>query len=178
MTRTSVRRAHAAAGGVALLTILTFWVSTIAVELVGSDRSVVAVKRVTPWGLLVLVPAMAAAGGTGLRLSRAAGGRLVRRKLLRMRVVGALGGLVLVPCVLYLGLTASVDRLGTTFYAVQAVELLAGLVNLTLLAVNVRDGLRLSGRLPGRPGPAQRGPAPAVGGPGPSPSRHPARTDA
>ena len=51
----------------------------------------------------MLVPAMPTIGGTGMRLTRNATGRLVRRKLLRMRVVGALDLLVLVPCALYLG---------------------------------------------------------------------------
>ncbi len=35
----------------------------------------------------------------------------------------------------------------TTFYAVQALELLAGATNLTLMGLNVRDGLRMTGRL-------------------------------
>ena len=154
MSRPVLRLVHATGGGVALLTIVTFWVSTVAVELAGSPDSIVAVKRAIPWGLLVLVPAMAATGVTGMRLTRNAKGRLVRRKLLRMRVVGVLGALILVPCVLYLGLTASTDNLGMTFYAVQAVELLAGAVNITLLGLNARDGLRLTGRLRPRTRPA------------------------
>lgn len=55
MSRLAVRLVHD--GGLALLTTLTFWVSTVAVELVGSAESIVAVKRAIPWGLLVLVPA-------------------------------------------------------------------------------------------------------------------------
>lgn len=65
----------------------------------------------------------------------------------------------------YLGVTASEDDLGTTFYAVQAVELVAGATNITLLARNTRDGLRLSGRLR-RPRP------PDTGLRGNDPSRH------
>ena len=33
------------------------------------------------------------------------------------------------------------------FYAVQGIELVAGAVNITLMSLNMRDGLRLSGRL-------------------------------
>ena len=147
MSRTGLRAAHALAGAVALLTIATFWVSTVAVELAGSTASVVAVKRALPWGLLVLVPALAATGITGQLLVRNARGLLVRRKLVRMRLAAANGVLVLVPSVLYLGTTASPDALGTTFYAVQVVELLAGACNIVLLALNARDGLRLTGRV-------------------------------
>lgn len=33
------------------------------------------------------------------------------------------------------------------FYLVQGLELLTGALNLTLMGLNIRDGLRLSGRL-------------------------------
>ena len=36
-----------------------------------------------------------------------------------------------------------------TFYAVQVVELVAGALNLALLGMNLRDGLRLTGRRAG-----------------------------
>ena len=132
MNRPAVRRVHATAGGVALLTILTFWVSTIGVEVFGSPESVVTVKRTVPWGLLLLIPALAATGITGTRLTRNARAPLVRRKLMRTRIAAAVGGLVLAPCVLLLGVSASPDDLDASFYAVQAVELVAGAINITL----------------------------------------------
>jgi hypothetical protein len=147
MSRPALRLAHAVSGGLATLTIATLWMSTVVVELTASPDSIVSLKRAIPWALLLLVPALAATGVTGTKLTRNARGRLVRRKLLRMRVVAALGMLVLMPCVLYLGLTASVENLNATFYAVQAVELAAGSVNIVLLGLNSRDGLRLTGGL-------------------------------
>ena len=56
---------HAAAGVIGFLCILTFWASTAASELFGSDESIVAVKQAVLWGMWLLVPSMAAAGGTG-----------------------------------------------------------------------------------------------------------------
>jgi hypothetical protein len=35
----------------------------------------------------------------------------------------------------------------TSFYAVQTLELAAGTANITLLGLNMRDGLRMKGRL-------------------------------
>ena len=53
---------------------------------------------------------------------------------------------------------AAAANFGTGFYALQALELLAGAVNLTLLGLNLRDGLRMAGRLRGgRPVAALRG---------------------
>lgn len=152
MNRPAVRRAHATAGGLALLTVLTFWVSTVGVEVAGSPESIVTVKRTIPWGLLLLVPALAATGINGVRLVRNARAPLVRRKVVRTRIAAALGALVLVPCVLYLGRITSPDDLDATFYTVQGVELLAGAANIMLLALNFRDGLRLTGRLRRRAG--------------------------
>ena len=144
------RRIHPVAGTVALLTMLSFWTSTVAVELLGSTDDIVAVKHAIMWGLLVLVPAIAATGGTGVvRAGRSKNARILAKKR-RMPVIAAIGILVLVPCVLYLGTTASTAGLGTYFHEVQAVELVAGAVNITLMSLNARDGLRLTRRIGAR----------------------------
>ena len=149
-TSTLARRVHPIAGGLALTTMLAFWTSTVAVELVGSTDDIVAVKHAIMWGLLVLVPALAATGGTGfLRAGRSKNAHILAKKR-RMQVVAPIGILVLVPCVLYLGATASASGLGTYFHEVQAVELVAGAVNITLMSLNVRDGLRLTRRIGAR----------------------------
>jgi hypothetical protein len=54
---------------------------------------------------------------------------------------------VLVPCALSLFWLSRDGSLESTFYAVQAVELLAGALNVTLLLMNVYAGLKLAGRL-------------------------------
>ena len=148
MTPTQIaRRVHPIAGGLALLTMLAFWTSTVVVELVGDRDDIVAVKHAIMWGLLVLVPALGATGGTGfLRAGRSRNARVLAKKR-RMQVVAPIGILVLVPCVLYLGITTSAGGgLGTHFYPVQGVELVAGAVNITLMSLNARDGFRLTGR--------------------------------
>jgi hypothetical protein len=149
-TRHLARRVHPIAGGLALLTMLAFWTSTVAVELAGDRADIVAVKHAIMWGLLVLVPALAVTGGTGfVRAGRSKNAHVVAKKR-RMQVVAPIGLLVLVPCVLYLGTTASASGLGAYFREVQAVELLAGAVNIALMSLNVRDGLRLTRRIGAR----------------------------
>jgi hypothetical protein len=54
---------------------------------------------------------------------------------------------VLVPCAIILDRWAAAGAFDASFYAVQAIELVAGAVNLTLMGLNVRDGLRMTGRL-------------------------------
>jgi hypothetical protein len=61
---------HPVAGVLAILTIATFWLSTALAELSGSGPVVVAVKTAIPWGFLLLIPALATAGGSGFALSK------------------------------------------------------------------------------------------------------------
>jgi hypothetical protein len=145
-------RVHLAAALLATLTIALFFVSTVVVEATGGHAAVAHVKSliVVP-GLFVLVPAIAVTGGTGFVLSRGWQGSLVARKKRRMPVIAGNGLLILVPAAIVLDRWAGAGVFDARFYLVQAVELLAGGTNLTLMGLNMRDGLRLSGRF--RPSP-------------------------
>ncbi|WP_303979164.1 hypothetical protein [Dongia mobilis] len=147
-----LKRLHPLAGLLAMLTILLFWLATIWSEAFGTLVDIVAVKTSIPWGLLVLVPALALTGASGFRLGgfKLAGGSddpRIRAKQRRMKFIAGNGILILVPCALYLATLAGRAEFGTLFYGVQAVELLAGATNLALMSLNLRDGLRLTGRL-------------------------------
>ncbi len=67
---------HPIAAVLATLCIATFFTSTVLVELFGTHESIAIVKSliVMP-GLFILVPAIAATGGTGFALSKSRKGR-------------------------------------------------------------------------------------------------------
>jgi hypothetical protein len=140
-------RLHALAGAVALFCIGIFWASTVVSELFLGQGSVVAVKTGILAAMWLLIPAMAATGASGWAIGKGRGGRLMAAKQRRMKLIAANGLLVLLPSAYALASMASAGRFDGLFYAVQAIELAAGAVNITLLALNMRDGLRLSGRL-------------------------------
>jgi hypothetical protein len=142
-----LRRIHPIAGMIGFLTILTFWVSTVASELFGSLSTITAVKQSIPWGFLILVPALAIAGASGFRMAGNSPEPRIVRKKRRMPVIAGNGLIILVPAALYLAMLASRGEFGNLFYGIQAIELVAGAVNLTLMSLNIRDGLRLTGRL-------------------------------
>jgi hypothetical protein len=144
-------RIHSLAGTLALLTILTFWMATVFSEAFGEAAAVIAVKTAIPWGFLILIPALAATGGSGVALARECSGALVERKRRRMAFIAANGLLILVPSALFLSLKAQAGELVGDFFAVQALELIAGAANLLLLALNLRDGLRLRSMPRSRP---------------------------
>ncbi len=97
---------HPIAGFTATLTIVTFWLSTAISELLLSDAAIAAVKTAIPWGLLLLVPALAAVGGSGFVLSQ--GRRQGRGGAKRKRM-----------------------------------PLIAGAMNIALLGLSIRDGVKL-----------------------------------
>ena len=142
------KRAHFIAGLLAPLCIAIFFLSTVAIELFGSHEAVAQLKSliVAP-GLWILIPAIAAAGGSGMFMGRTRQGRLVDAKKKRMPFIAANGLLVLLPCAIVLDRWAGAGSFDTAFYVVQAIELIAGATNLTLMGLNVRDGLRMAGRL-------------------------------
>ena len=142
--------AHAALGGIAIALIVSFISTTVYAELNGSERLIAEVKSLIVFpGLALLIPALASTGALGARLAKFrrevdqnAAMRL-QRKMMRMRIIAANGILILIPCAFVLKAWAAAGEFGLTFYLVQGVEIAAGVTNLTLLAMNMRDGLLL-----------------------------------
>jgi hypothetical protein len=141
------KQIHFFGGVLAALTIASFFTATLVSELFGSAATIAAVKAfVVMPGLFILIPAIAAAGASGFVLSKSRTGRLVEAKKKRMPFIAANGILILVPCAIVLSRWASAGNFDATFYAVQALELLAGATNLTMMGLNIRDGLKMSAR--------------------------------
>ena len=138
---------HASAGAVAMLCIASFWTLTAISELFLAQAAVVAVKQAVLQGMWLLIPAMAATGGSGLSLAGGRSGRLVDAKKKRMPIIALNGMLIMVPSAFFLSYKATAGEFDSTFYMVQAVELAVGGVQLTLMGLNFRDGLKLAGRL-------------------------------
>jgi hypothetical protein len=146
-----LRRVHPLAGVTGFLMILAFWLSTATAELFGTAATVTVVKQAIPWGFIVLVPALIVTGASGFRLAGASPDPRIARKKRRMPFIAGNGIVILIPAALYLASLASRGEFGGRFYAVQAIELVAGVVNIALMALNLRDGLRLAGRRDVRP---------------------------
>ncbi len=139
-----LRKLHPIAGVIGLAAILTFWLSTVTSELFGSTAVVAVVKETIPWGFLIVVPALAITGVSGFRIVGASSDPRLIRKRRRMPIIAANGVFILMPAALYLAVLASRGEFGMLFYGVQAIELVAGAINLTLMSLNIRDGLSLT----------------------------------
>ena len=140
------KKLHAIAGAIALLTITTFWATTVASKLFGTVDQIILVKTSILWGMLLLIPAMAATGASGFSLGGKWKNPLVTRKMMRMKIAAANGILLLVPSAFFLAAKAQAHDFDGLYSIVQVVELIAGATNITLLALNARDGIAHSRR--------------------------------
>jgi hypothetical protein len=138
---------HGFAGAFAILIICIFITATLYVEVFGDVDLIFQVKRKTALpGIEILVFFMLMAGGTGRSLAKTCKGRIVQIKLKRMRIVAFNGIFILIPCAFMLSRWAEVDPYTVRFYGVQTIELLAGCINLAMLILNMKDGVRLRSR--------------------------------
>lgn len=135
---------HALAGTTAMLIIAGFWSATLVSEIFLDAAAVAAVKQSIVYGLFVLVPFLAATGGSGFALSKSREGLLVDKKRKRMAVIAGNGLLVMVPAAIFLNSKAAGAEFDSVFYAVQLLELAVGVVQLTLMGMNFRDGRKLA----------------------------------
>jgi len=98
-------------------------------------------------GMIILIPAMVIVGATGMSLGAKRKDPFTKAKKKRMPIIALNGLLVLLPSAFFLASKASAEEFDTMFYTVQAIELVAGALNLTLMGLNMRDGLKMTGRL-------------------------------
>ena len=138
---------HAIAGITGFLCISIFWVSTAFSELFLSHESVALVKSLILQGMFILVPAMAVAGGSGMAIGAKWKSPAALAKKKRMPVIAFNGLCILLPSAYFLAQKSNANEFDTWFYTVQVLELGVGAINLSLMGLNIRDGLKLKGRL-------------------------------
>ena len=142
-------RIHAIAGGIGFLVILLFWTSTAISELFAGHETIAAVKALILKGMFILIPAMVIAGGSGTVMGKNRTDAKALAKKKRMPLIAMNGLLILLPSAWFLAGKAAAGEFDTVFYTVQVIELIAGAANLTMMGLNIRDGLTMTGRIGG-----------------------------
>lgn len=135
---------HRLAGTLALLLISSFWLATILTELSGREEAIFLAKRSILYAMALLIPSLMITAGSGVALAGKRAGRLVNAKKKRMPFIALNGLLILVPSAAFLWWKAGQGEFDLSFAVVQAIELAAGATNITLMGLNMRDGIRLS----------------------------------
>ena len=142
---------HGLAGTLALLLISSFWLATILTELSGREEAIFLAKRSILYAMALLIPSLMITAGSGIALAGKRAGRLVNAKKKRMPFIALNSLLILVPSAVFLWWKAVQGEFDLSFVVVQAIELAAGATNITLMGLNMRDGIRLSRMLARRP---------------------------
>ena len=146
MKRKTILKAHIIATSIAILTIGCFFSFSLIAEIKGSQEFIKQVKTGILYCLPVLLFVMPMLGITGKKLAGKSKSPIVATKMKRMKFV-ALNGIILSSLAVYLYLRAINDNIDSTFLYVQILELLFGAVNLTLIGLNIKAGMKLSGRI-------------------------------
>ena len=139
-------KAHAMAGLISFTFIACFWSSTLISELFLSHETVASVKAGIVYALAVFIPVMIMTGMTGFSMGGKGLNPGLVAKRRRMPVIALIGILIMIPAAIFLDGKAHSGEFDIGFYLVQVLELVAGAVNLSLIGLNIRDGLRLTGR--------------------------------
>jgi hypothetical protein len=137
-------RVHVAAAAGALALITAFLVSSGVTDLLGGAGDIRVLRHGILLGVPLLIACLAIAGLTGRRLAGGSRSAVVRRKQRRLQAAAAVGLLVLVPCALILSHLAAAPAASRAFTALEITEFVFGTFNLSLLALNFRDGRRMT----------------------------------
>lgn len=142
--KSSIGIIHRFAAISALLLIMTFFTSTVIVELFASNAAILLVKTYILYGIAIMVPMMAVAGITGAKMAPKVKKGPIASKKKRMPFIALNGLVILLPSAIYLQHLASIGQFDSTFYIFQTIELLAGFCNICLMLLNVRDGRKIT----------------------------------
>lgn len=146
------QQVHRIAATTAFLCISTFFLSSLTVDLFGSESAITVVKHliVLP-GLFIMIPAIAITGATGFALSKNKTAGLLGKKKKRMPFIAANGLFILLPAAVVLDQWAAAGQFDNNFYLLQGLELIAGAINIALMSLNIRDGRKLTGKSKRKP---------------------------
>jgi len=146
MKRKTVVKAHLIASVVAVLTITTFLSLSLIAEIRGDETFIKTVKAFILYGLPVLIFTMPALKITGEKLAGKSTNPLVLEKVKRMKIV-VINGVGLILFAIFLFYRSHYKAIDDIFLVAQTLEFGLGLANLSLIILNVRSGLKLSGKL-------------------------------
>lgn len=146
MKRSSLVIVHLVATAVATVTISAFFSFSLIAEFIGEDMLIRQVKTAILYCLPVHMVAMPMLAKSGNKLAGHSKNPIIVRKMRRMKLI-AFNGLMLISLAIYLYYRATYAAIDGTFMSVQIVELCFGAFNLGLIGLNIKDGLKLSGRL-------------------------------
>lgn len=152
MKRKTVLAGHLTATFVAVVTISSFFAFSLTAEINGDTELIKNVKEGILFSLPLLLFSMPVLNLTGNKLAGNSQNPGVKTKRKRMKFI-LWNGMALTSLAFFLYYRSHYHTIDGIFLAAQIAEFVLGLTNLALIALNIKSGLQLSGRLrtSGRP---------------------------
>lgn len=145
MRRKTFVSIHVTATMVAMLSIATFFISSILAEISGDEALIRQVKEAIFFSLPLLLVAMPTLGISGNKLAGKSNHPIVLLKQKRMKFI-IMNGIILTSLACFLYYRSHYQSIDTVFLGVQFAEFGFGLINLSLIGLNINSGLKLSGK--------------------------------
>jgi membrane protein CcdC involved in cytochrome C biogenesis len=146
MKRSTLLKIHLIATGIAVATILTFFISSLVAEIRGDESFIKSVKAFIIYALPLMIVSMPTLAITGKKLAGQSKNRLVLVKKGRMKWI-MVNGMILISLAVFLYYRSHFQVIDRIFLGAQLGEFLFGITNLTLIILNARTGKQLSGKL-------------------------------
>lgn len=146
MKRKTIVRTHFIATIVAAITILTFFSFSLIAEIKGDVEFIKSVKAFILYALPIMILAMPMLKITGDKLAGKSTNSIVLVKKKRMKLM-MLNGIGLISLAVFLYYRSHFHTIDNVFLIAQIAEFGFGLCNLTLIALNTKSGMELSGKL-------------------------------
>ncbi|MGV0963803.1 MAG: hypothetical protein ACOYBT_07940 [Polynucleobacter sp.] len=139
---------HASAGISAAFLLLVFFSATLAAEFYYSPDDVIAVQQSILQAMWAYIPLILLAGGIGYALGSERKGNIVEVKKRRMLAIILVSIFLLFPSIYALANQTADYVRNVVFYGIEVFELIVTALLMILLALNVRDGAKLTGDRP------------------------------
>lgn len=143
MKTKTLKNIHKVAAILAFLLITSFLTSTIIADLLATPAQISQVKSTILMFIPGLILAMMATGLSAKKLYPSAVTGKFKLKQTRLKVAAINGTLILLPAAIVLAKWSALGQFDGLYWTVQILEVIAGMTNLTMIGLNIRDGIRL-----------------------------------
>lgn len=146
MNTKTLKNIHKIAAILALVLITSFLTSTIIADLLATPQQIAHVKNTILMFIPGLILAMMVTGISAKKLYPGAMKGALKIKETRMKIAAINGVIVLLPAAIVLARWSALGQFDGLYWAVQILEIIAGMTNLTMIGLNIRDGIRLGSK--------------------------------
>lgn len=143
MNTNALKIIHKTAAILAFILITSFLTSTIIADLLSTPEQIAQVKSTILMFIPGLILAMMATGISAKKLYSSALKGVFKVKQSRMKIAAINGTFILLPAAIVLAKWSALGQFDGLYWTVQILEIIAGMTNLTMIGLNIRDGIRL-----------------------------------